>query len=697
MKRLKFDRKSLSLIAAIGFCIFVAVPAYGATTYYVRTDGGSATQCTGLADAPYSGTGIGQNCAFNHSNWAIAPQGNNPTVMEGGDTLIIDNSDNAEYMMGYGTPNTRDTTKCHSSWPWDCYMRPIPSGPDPANPTRILGKGWDSGCENPPQLWATERVRRLINLTGSDNIEIQCLELTDHSNCQEHGPVSCNRSTYPYGDWGNTGIYATDSDNVFLKNINIHGMAYRGIHAGRLRDWTAEDLRIVANPFIGWDGDVGAYNSSNSGTIAFTRLQIQYSGCGETYPGEMPHSCYSQSQGGYGDGLGTHKTGGNWIFIESDISHNTSDGLDLLYHTADGSIAIKRSRFEGNAGNQVKVAGNVEISNSVLIGNCGYFRDQSFTETPGFDNCRAAGSTLAAKFYADSDISIYNSTLTGNGDTMVISSGTECNGAENFTTRNTIFLGGTEFNDGVDKSALYWAAGATGDGDGPCGSILFEDDYSVIWRTKHGDRDCEGKENSICADPQFVEPLVKYYTGDEYDVNLKPTSPAIGKALTLVGKSSLDYLGQDRGEIWDIGAIEYDTAESDPTCAEDIQYCLTERECTDANHYWYDGLCNVDFKPEPTCVDGLQYCLTQVECLSQPYFWYDDACHAESKSLPTCADGIQYCSTSTDCNSNGYYWYNNTCNLVEEPATIPDPEPEPEPTCALDGIAYCLTSTDCSS
>ena len=156
MGKSKFIRKTLGLIAAMGFCVLMAVPAYGAT-YYVRSDGGSATQCSGLSDVPYPGSGANVSCAFNHPFWALATR-NNPTKLEGGDTLIIDGSDNAEYMIGWGAPNITSFSNCHSSYPWDCYFRPVPSGPDPAHPTRILGKGWDSGCNEPPQLWATERV-----------------------------------------------------------------------------------------------------------------------------------------------------------------------------------------------------------------------------------------------------------------------------------------------------------------------------------------------------------------------------------------------------------------------------------------------------------------------------------------------------------------------------------------------------------
>src|SRR5436190_16201428 len=88
-----------TVVMLVGFCLF-GVTSSQAATYYVRTDGGSATQCTGLVDAPYPGTGTGLSCAFSHPFWAIAPIGNNPSKMVGGDTLIIDGSNNAQYLIG---------------------------------------------------------------------------------------------------------------------------------------------------------------------------------------------------------------------------------------------------------------------------------------------------------------------------------------------------------------------------------------------------------------------------------------------------------------------------------------------------------------------------------------------------------------------------------------------------------------------
>src|SRR5262249_37275332 len=161
---------------------------------------------------------------------------------------------------------------------------------------RILGKGWDSNCASPPQLWGTEHATKVVNLNGSNNVELQCLEITDHSACQEFGPAPCNRDTSPFGTWASAGIEASDSSNVLLKNVNVHGLAHTGIHAARLKDWTIQNSQIVANAFVGWDGDMGDGTSSDSGALVFDHVKIQYNGCGETYPGKAPYDCFSQSQ-----------------------------------------------------------------------------------------------------------------------------------------------------------------------------------------------------------------------------------------------------------------------------------------------------------------------------------------------------------------------------------------------------------------
>jgi hypothetical protein len=202
----------------------------------------------------------------------------------------------------------------------------------------------------------------------------------------------------------------TDSANVRLKDLNIHGLASAGIHAGRLTDWTVENVRIAGNGLAGWDGDLwDELGGSNSGTLTFRRWTVEWNGCGETYPDGEPVGCWGQTAGGYGDGVGTGTTGGNWIIEDSAFLHNTSDGLDLPYHELGGSITLNCVHAEGNAGNQIKVTGQTAIVNSVLVGNCAFFEGQPFTHH--VDPCRALGNTLAAVHTGGESVSIVNSTF----------------------------------------------------------------------------------------------------------------------------------------------------------------------------------------------------------------------------------------------------------------------------------------------
>ena len=295
---------------------------------------------------------------FGAAPWAAVDGGGSGGI-DGGATLIVAGGCN----MGGGAPPTRGWGAAGGYG--GCYP-PVPSCGDDLLPTpRIGGGGGEGGCI-PPELWGTQRTYHILNLEGTSDAIIDCFEITDHAGCVEYHSnlsVRCERDTYPYGEWADRGIYASDSSNVTLRHLNIHGLSGGGIHAGRISNWTVEDVRIAGNGLIGWDGDLWEGDDSNSGTITFRRVTVEWNGCVETCPGMQPDHCWGQSAGGYGDGIGVGRSGGHWIIEDSVIRHNTSDGVDLLYVGVDnpGSmVEIRRTTAEGNAGNQIKAGGSLQ-------------------------------------------------------------------------------------------------------------------------------------------------------------------------------------------------------------------------------------------------------------------------------------------------------------------------------------------------
>lgn len=520
-----------------------------AATYYVRTDGGTAEQCSGASDAPYPGSGTNQACAWSHPFFALNSEGQ--WRLRGGDTLIIAPG---SYMMGYGAPNTG---WCSSEAAYDCHLPPLPSG-TASQPTRISGKGWDQGCPSKPVLWGTQRATWIIDLSNTNYAEVQCLEITDHAVCgYAHPNVRCGYDSYPYGEWAANGIFAINASHITLRNLNIHGLGDRGIIAGAISEWLVEDVRIAGNAWAGWEGDVSSWNSSssNSGSIIFRRVIVEWNGCVELADGTFSH-CWAQHANGYGDGLGTAPTGGNWLFDHVTFRYNTSDGLDLLYLgrvAGEARAEVRDSFFYANAGNQVKIGSSSVIVNSVVVGDCGYFFRRGFQlmgPRDSGDHCRAGGNPIAISLQNGDSASIVNTTVVGEGDVMLEiecdRQFSQCSGNERVTVRNSIFMGSTDFLQPFEQSAFVWDP-----------EHFLSEDYNLVYQVKDISEFSFGSHD-VLQNPAFVSSDL-----DNFDGRLTSSSPALDKGLAVGSLGGLvpayDILGAARpaGAGVDLGAYEY--------------------------------------------------------------------------------------------------------------------------------------------
>lgn len=505
---------------------FIAAQALS-QEYFVRPDGGTLEQCNGTVNQAYSETIIDQACAVRHIFELLDPETKTAHISGGDIVNILNNEDGtaAEYALGRHGDYTGGG--CNENWPWDCYMPSLPAG-TASNPTIIRG-GMADLCETKPILWGTARAKRLFSLDNTQHITMSCLTITDRESCigasgYPDTSLICDRSPPHDQHFADIGLFMRDSSNITLADVDIQGLSV-GIKAGRVADVYLTRVNIFANFGAGWDGDLAdGHSSSNSGTISFVDSDISFNGCGLIYNPEgdnhlEPHACARQDIGGYGDGLGTGETGGDWIFENVRVMHNNSDGIDLLYHSLGGKVTVKNSRFEGNAGNQLKVAGDSDIVNNLIIGNCAWSSRQEHALGGEGENCRALGTPLSLSYtHADTAVNLINNTIYSEGDCL-LSGGDRTNIGpfrQKLTVVNNAFYGLIDYLQSFENTCLYYT-------DEPFPVTQIHN--NIIHKVKPYDNPCTnfqgdvpaGEFGSICT--TSVGP---YYDNDDYSVVSNP-------------------------------------------------------------------------------------------------------------------------------------------------------------------------------
>lgn len=466
--------------------------------YFVRKDGAPPSQCNGRYDRPASGNK--PNCAWSNPLHAL-----NPVRIPRDSTLFVHGG---TYEIGYGVP---ELETCNANLRRNCGSGKIPAG------VTITGD-----CSAIPKLVGVEGVGGMINLQNSHNVTLRCLEITDRAECVMGGnsliPArkKCKTSSKPYGPWARDGIVASDSSNVELDRVNVHGLATVCIRAGAIRNWRIKRSRFVGCGLVGWDGDLpGRTNDSNSGTIHFSDSEISWNGCIESLNGNSYSGCFAQKLGGYGDGLGTAPTRGHWIFERVRVEYNTSDGLDLLYLNRNGiggSFEVRDSWLAHNAGSQLKTHAGGTVENNVIVGNCGYHKDAA--DMRSGDLCRGGGYALSISglHYNNDEVVVVNNTLAGHGDCLTI---TPTPGG---TVRyiDNILRGGPKFK-GTGQVCGHFCSQSA------CDGINLQFNGNVFWKLRNNQ--CQGT-GRICADP-----LLRDARLNTFDPALRSGSPATGKGF----------------------------------------------------------------------------------------------------------------------------------------------------------------------
>lgn len=577
--------------------------------YYVRIDGGTLEQCTGTTNAPWNESSGSDACAVKHIFELLDPRTDEVNMAGGSIVNILNASSNTPSEYAMGRHDTYTSGDCGSSWAYNCTMPSIPAG-TAERPTIIRG-GLGTSCNNKPILWGTGRAKQIFSLDNTSHVELSCLTVTDKSSCigasqYPDNSLVCKRGT-PYDKpFADTGVFMRDSNNIKLTNMDIQGLS-KGILAGRIRDVKLEEVNLFANFHAGWDGDIaylGGDGSANTGTIEFKDSSISFNGCGLIYnPGQAdhmtPHACAKQSLGGYGDGIGTAKTGGDWIFDNVKVFHNNSDGIDLLYHELGGLVTVKNSHIEGNAGNQLKVAGNSNIINNIIIGTCAWNSRQDPSIGGNGENCRALGTALSLSYTeTDTEVNLINNTVYSEGDCL-LSGGNRTNVNrldQKLTVVNNIFYGMTDYLQDFENTCMYYT-------EEPYPNTLFQN--NLIHKVKGFGDPCNTFHDAGSDQGHCTTTAGPFYDNEDHNVTSNPKlvninlghrysaydpetlSKEANKPSPLNGDSTgvdkgysgtdiglipnKDFFNAPRDDLRDLGAIEFNVKPKSPVILDVIQ------------------------------------------------------------------------------------------------------------------------------
>jgi hypothetical protein len=353
----------------------------------------------------------------------------------------------------------------------------------------------------------------------------------------------------------------------------IHGFPSRGIIGPIGGLVTATRVDIAYNGSAGWDFDDGNATPLVNAVWNFNYSTIEWNGCYQEYP--IVHtfpaiSCYGQSNGGYGDGVGTPAGTGLTVNIDHSLfRYNTQDGLDVGHVDTGGpyTLTITNSTFYGNNGGAFKWGPNFTtaiIENNIALANCNRM-SQPMAGAPSTYNanlgdfCRA-GDAISFNFRQGGTALIVGNTIATYASTVF---DTQCWDAAGEGSPGDSGAGCSKSSLTVKDNIILAYSNPAYDygGDGGPGMYFYRDPLGTVVRNNnlyyglgHGFT-CLSSE--LCTSPLLVNQPV--FSGesslDNFNFDISSGSPARGSGVAVSGLT-LDVTGATRANPPSIGAYE---------------------------------------------------------------------------------------------------------------------------------------------
>lgn len=562
-------------------------------TWYIRAnDGGTAVQCTGLANAAYPGTGTHQPCAFNNIMymWTDNTSAAAPAWRSGiGDTIQYGTM--AEDVIGIANGGgTVNWLYCAANSE-ACVMPLMPSGThiwgfnkgncsDPfASANRIKGTGSN----------ANGGLFEILDVQGTSDADIECIGIYQADNCSNTAgnAGACVKGTNNYVQHGIRIAYllSPGPTRLTLKDMFVVGMSGQGIlgsHFGTGPN-LIQNVHLAANAFAGWDWDSNGCGTGckSTGDVQFTQSSIDYSGCSNstlpftTLASIKPDHCAGQSNGGYGDALGVGVAIGSITLTvdHSSFQLNVQDAIDTLHSNdggADHGTVIAFNNYTAGNGGQMLKFGGTDVNtayDNILGGACA---ELSLTTTAPMntwpssyktnlssgDLCRASDQVVLALKNGSVTSFIHNTILGQNttafdigcaGGITLCTTGTTIVFKDNLTIAYGNPLNGNTFASGIFLNGL--TSGGNVDPFSNAGSAI---DHNLWYQPHNGCPQSSFETNSFCPN---TNPLLVNQTVYAFNANLLVGSPAIGAGVATA--ISTDYAGNVFGTPPSMGALEF--------------------------------------------------------------------------------------------------------------------------------------------
>lgn len=324
-----------------------------------------------------------QNCALGNLRYLWTDMATYEQIFwaapfQGGDTVIVRQNPNGYVIGDDSQPIFGGPSNCYGAGS-ECYMPTIPSG-SPTHHTKILGENYANCTSDSAKtlLIGQWGVFIFFNTRDTQNVDIQCFEMTDRATCGGNtnflnncGAVA-NSSSGAYGIWE-----SALTANANYTDLYMHGLSQEGIHGPTGLNVVGTNIHIkgMGTGGINMDDNPWAIgNISVAGGLTLTGSTTEFVGCVEIYPVVLnfPYiECRDQTTGNYADGFGTASATGAWIFDHDLWRYNFQDGLDLL-HSGLNLLKITNSTSYGNDGQQWKIGSGKQVTfqSNLTLHNC---------------------------------------------------------------------------------------------------------------------------------------------------------------------------------------------------------------------------------------------------------------------------------------------------------------------------------------